>query len=74
MAFRWVAFTYYLFLTIFIFSHRTTATSSQRMYYLVQDFYSDINKVNLTYYKAANMSLNTFYTLAAHRKEDMIVR
>ena len=44
------------------------------MYYLVQDFYSDINKVNLTYYNAANMSLNTFYTLAAHRKEDMIVR
>ena len=44
------------------------------MYYLVQDFYSDVSAVNLSYYNAANMSLEKFYTDAAHRKEDMIVR
>ena len=62
------------FRSFFSFLVRTTATSSKGMYYLVQDFYSNTNKVNLTYYNAANMSLKAFYILAAHKKKDMIVR
>ncbi len=46
------------------------------MYDLVRGFYLDLKSggTNLTKYNATDLSLEEFYTIAAHMKEDMIVR
>ena len=53
-----------------------TATVQAGMYGLVDEYYTRLGTgtyTNLTEYNQTDITLDTFYYTAAHRKEDMII-